>query len=75
MNVYVATYVHTLSLFTKSNRYIQLLQALIIFTPTDHSDKANIIKFVEQLELLSSEVKQVHMRVYMYVYVPFGDGL
>ena len=43
----------------KLNRYIQLLKALIIFTPTDHSDKLNLIKFVEQLQQLNNEIKQV----------------
>jgi len=40
-------------------RYIELLQALILFTPTDHTDKINLHKFVQQLDQLNNEVKEV----------------
>ena len=47
-------------------RYIELLQALILFTPTDHADKVKLQKFVEQLDQLNNEVKEVCGYIIVY---------
>jgi len=48
------------------HRYIELLQALILFTPTDHADKVKLQKFVEQLDQLNNEVKEVCGYIIVY---------
>ena len=62
-----------MSFLLLTRRYIQLLQTLIIFTPTDHSDKVHLVKFVEQLQQFNNEVKQVAMmHICIYSIIQFS---